>query len=102
MPLISSAAPARTRATRATATSGASPKMLMAGPQAQPASAMARPYRRTRVIQPLGTEIANAPIDGQANISPTDQLACSSTARKGNRAAGEDIVIAARSAREEP
>lgn len=58
--------------------------MAIARPQPAAANAIARPWRRTRGIQPLVAETANAPADGAANISPVDHGACICAARNGS------------------
>ena len=87
-PLHSSAPPAAARNTRATQTDGARPTIAIASPQAAAAIAMARPWRRTRGIQPLVADTRSAPADGAANISPVDHGACRMTARNGSIAFG--------------
>ena len=87
-PLHSSAPPATARKTSATQTDGASPTIPMESPQQAAAIAMARPWRRTRGIQPLVAETTSAPAEGAANISPVDHGACRMTARNGSIAFG--------------
>ena len=67
---------------------GDTPTAAMASPQDPAATAMARPCRLMRGIQPPVAETASAPADGAANSSPVDHGACSSTARNGSIAFG--------------
>jgi hypothetical protein len=101
-PLSMSAAPDTTRQASATPTPGARPNPTIAAPQADAASAMARPCLRTRPAHPLTADAAMAPAELAENISPTAHGACSCAAMNGNSEPGYASVIAARSARYEP
>jgi hypothetical protein len=60
----------------------------MASPQPAAASAMARPYRCTRLSQPPVADTASDPAEGAANSSPVAHEACRLAAMNGISALG--------------